>query len=248
MAQVMEGAKVTVATGGNNEQGALSMAFHPKDRNTFFLLYTAGGGGRITIDEFTRTSPTAATKKGALHSHAGSNNFHNGGSIYFNPKDTTPILYSSHGDAENPGGANQANGTNGRILKIDVGTKMVSTFQYNIRNPYRMSIDRLTGDMWIGNVSGPQGGVVHFVANGAAPKSWGHDAPGQSIIGRDTSGNAIIGGVVYRGSKIAGLCGRYFFGQHNSGHGQVDHSKRGRHGGGQHDPRGPRLERPLLLR
>ena len=47
MLSPMEGAKVTVAGGGNNEQGLLSIAFHPKDRKTFYLFYTAGGGGRI---------------------------------------------------------------------------------------------------------------------------------------------------------------------------------------------------------
>jgi glucose/arabinose dehydrogenase len=174
-------------------------------------------GGRPTIDEFERTSPTAATKKGNLHNHAGSGRFHNGGSIYFNPKDAAPNLYLSVGDAENPGGAASPEGTNGRILKIDVATKMVSTRHFNIRNPYRMSIDRATGDMWIGNVAGPQGGEVYFAANDKAPTNWGHDATNNSITGRDSSGNALIGGVVYRGSKIPALCGRYFYGQHNSG-------------------------------
>ncbi len=218
MQSPMEGAKVSVATGGNNEQGLLSMAFHPKNKNTFYLFYTAAGNGRIVIDEFERTSPTAATKKGEFYSHAGSNQFHNGGSIYFNPKDETPFIYSAHGDAQGrAGSAAAAQGTNGRILKIDTTNKMATTVHYNIRNPYRMSIDRLTGDMWIGNVSGPPGGKIYFAAHGKASTNWGHDSAENSITGQDGSGNAIVGGVAYRGTKIAGLCGRYFFGQHNNG-------------------------------
>ena len=218
MRTVMAGAKVEVATGGNNEQGLLSMAFHPQKPNTFYLFYTAAGSGRITVDEFERTSPTAATKKGNLHNHAGSNRFHNGGSIYFSPKDSSPLLYLSVGDAQVPGNASPPEGTNGRILKIDTASKMATTAHFNLRNPYRMSIDRLTGDFWIGNVAGPQGGQIHYAAQGRAPTNWGHDSTTNAINGgRDSSGNAIIGGVVYRGNKIAGLCGRYFFGQHNTG-------------------------------
>jgi glucose/arabinose dehydrogenase len=156
--------------------------------------------------------------KGNLHNHAGSNQFHNGGSIYFSPKDTTPFLYLSVGDAQNPGNASPAQGTNGRILKIDTGTKMAVTAHYNLRNPYRISIDRLTGDFWIGNVAGPQGGQIHYAESGKAPTNWGHDSTANAINGgRDGSGNAIIGGVIYRGSKIPALCGRYFYGLHNTG-------------------------------
>ena len=214
----MEGAKVSVATGGNNEQGLLSMAFHPMNKDTFYLYYTSATGGKPTIDEFQRMSPTTAMLKGNVHNHTGSNKFHNGGSIYFNPKDAMPFLYLSVGDAENPGNASPATGTNGRILKVDIAAKMISTLHYNIRNPYRMSIDRLTGDMWIGNVAGPQGGQIHFAEQGKTGINWGHDSTTNAINGgRDGSGNAIIGGVVYRGTKIKDLCGRYFFGQHDSG-------------------------------
>jgi glucose/arabinose dehydrogenase len=220
-AQVMMGAQVSVATGGNNEQGLLGIALHPNfaANKTFYLFYTASGGGRITIDEFERTGPAAAMKKGNLHNHTGSNQFHNGGSIYFNPKDSSPIMYLSVGDAQGrAGAAGSPEGTNGRILKIDTASKMASSYHYNIRNPYRMSIDRLTGDMWIGNVAGPQGGRIIFAAQGSAARNMNHDATPNPINGGlDGSGNAIIGGVVYRGSKIPALCGRYFYGQHNSG-------------------------------
>ena len=217
----VEGARVSVATGGNNEQGLLGMAFHPKfaENKLFYLFYTASGGGRITVDEFELTTPTTATKKGNLHNHAGSNQFHNGGSIYFSPKDATPILYLAVGDAlGRAGSASAPEGNNGRILKIDTTNKMASTLHYNIRNPYRISVDRLTGDVWIGNVAGPQGGQIYFGAQDRTGINWGHDSTNNTINGgRDGSGNAIIGGVVYRGNKIAGLCGRYFYGQHNSG-------------------------------
>jgi glucose/arabinose dehydrogenase len=216
---------LSVSGGGNGpEAGFLSVAFHPQfaQNKLFYAFYTGNPGGKVTIDEFERLTPTTSKKTKTILDRPRVNPgpYHNGGSIYFSPKDAKPFIYLSLGDHQSPGGAASPMGLNGRILKIDpaVGMEGMTTAQYNIRNPYRMSIDRLTGDLWIGNVSGPPGGHVLFAAAGSPPKSWGHDNGGMSINGgNDGSGSAIIGGVVYRGKKIPGLCGRYFFGQHSSG-------------------------------
>ncbi len=218
--------KVDVANGGNNEQGLLSMALHPNfaTNHLFYLFYTAAGGGDMTIDEFERMTPTTAVKKQNIYSkpRAGGGMFHNGGQISFNPKDAMPLLYFSVGNNE----SNQAgdpNGDAGRVLRIDVATKAATTYAYGLRNPYRMSIDRLTGDMYIADVANGPGGTIIFNAAGAAAgKDFGYrNNNGNPDINegllRDSNGAAIIGGFVYRGNKIPGLCGRYFYGNHQGG-------------------------------
>jgi Glucose / Sorbosone dehydrogenase len=221
---------VDIATAGNNEQGLLSMALHPNfaTNHLFYLYYPAAADGSMTIDEFERTSPTAATKKQNIYSHAradgacaSGNCFHNGGMLQFNPKDASPYLYLSVGNNTIKAQSSSATGYAGRVLRFDLGTKMSTTFAYGLRNPYRMSIDPLTGDMWIGDVADGPGGSVFYIANGSAPgKDFGYGDGGEiagGISDLQTGSAALIGGFVYRGNAIPGLCGRYLFGMHDPG-------------------------------
>jgi hypothetical protein len=221
---------VDIATAGNNEQGLLSIAFHPNfaQNHLFYVYYTAANTGAMTIDEYERTSPTAATMKQNIYSHAradgdcaAGNCFHNGGMLQFNPKDTSPFLYLSIGNNTVKAQSSSATGYAGRVLRFDLGTKMSTTYAYGLRNPYRMSIDRLTGDMWIGDVADGPGGSVFFIASGsAAGKNFGYGNAGEiagGISGLQSGSAALIGGFVYRGNAIPGLCGRYLFGMHDPG-------------------------------
>ncbi len=216
---------VDVANGGNNEQGLLSMAFHPSfaTNHLFYLFYTAAGNGAMTIDEFERLTPTTSMKKRNIYSHerAGGGMFHNGGSLSFNPKDAMPYLYFSVGNNES-NNAGDPNGFAGRVLRFDLESKASTTFAYGLRNPYRMTIDRLTGDMYIADVANGPGGTVIFNANGKTGTDYGYrnnngDPDVNEGILRDNNGGAIIGGYVYRGNKIPGLCGRYFYGNYQGG-------------------------------
>jgi glucose/arabinose dehydrogenase len=173
-------------------------------------------------------SPTMAVKTQNIYSYMHVGPHHNGGSIYFSPKDGgKPLLYHSVGndeDKEGAGASAKADGRQGRVMRYDVSTKMPVpaegmmgwTFSYGMRNPYRFSIDRLTGDIWIGDIENGPGGAVYFNPSGMG-KNWGYGnsgsdlKSGMAITGDQTSDKALIGGVVYRGSKIKGLCGRYFY-------------------------------------
>jgi glucose/arabinose dehydrogenase len=217
--------KVDVANGGNNEQGLLSIAFHPQfaTNHLFYLYYTAAGAGDITIDEFERLTPTTAMKKRNIYSQprAGGGMFHNGGFITFNPKDAMPYMYFSVGNNESNDAGNP-DGVAGRVHRIDVESKAHTTFAYGLRNPYRMSIDRLTGDMYIADVANGPGGTIIFNPFGKMGTDYGYrNNNGNPDINegilRDSNGAAIIGGFVYRGNKIPGLCGRYFYGNHEGG-------------------------------
>jgi hypothetical protein len=217
---------VNVASGGNNEQGLLSMALHPSfaTNHLFYLFYTSSNAGAMTIDEFERTSQTAATFKRNIYSRArtGGGMFHNGGFITFNPKDAAPFLYFSVGNNES-NGAGEPDGFSGRVLKINPETKDVTQFGYGLRNPYRMSIDRLTGDMYVADVANGPGGTIIFQAYGKqGVTDWGYrnnngNPDVNDGLQRETTGAAMIGGFVYRGNKIPGLCGRYFYGLYDGG-------------------------------
>ena len=228
---------VNVGTNGNGpEMGLLGIAMHPKfkENNLMYVMYTASGGGAITTDEFTvAADKMTAMFKQNVHSHAGSNQYHNGGSIYFNPKDgpDKPYLYHSVGNAQSGGQSASPTGMNGKILRYDVTNKMGvpamgatgMVLAHGLRNPYRMSIDRLTGDIWIGEVADAPGGAVYLWANNNNTwtlKNFGYGGGGEvqgGISGFQGGAAALIGGVVYRGNKIKGICGRYFWGMHSSG-------------------------------
>jgi glucose/arabinose dehydrogenase len=100
-----------------------------------------------------------------------------------------------------------------------------------LRNPWRMSFDRVTGDMWIADVGQNAREEVNFIPAGTAAglnlgwrcyegnqpyNTGGCDGPGDYFnpihTTRHTDGNcSITGGAVYRGASEPGLYGRYFF-------------------------------------
>lgn len=190
--------------------------------------------------------------------------FHKGGWIAFGPDSN---LYLASGDGgydptKNPTGAtadpfNHAQDKNsllGKILRIDVshpandapgfnyaiptgnpfGNEVLA---YGLRNPFRDSFDKLTGDLYIGDVGLDSFEEVDRIPAGTSGQNFGwrplegpSPTPGvgdpipsgtTAAIYEYTHANgdeAIIGGYVYRGSKIASLEGRYVFGDFVSGH------------------------------
>ena len=139
----------------------------------------------------------------------------------FNPKDPSPFLYLLVGNNTLKGQLSSPTGVAGRILRFDLGTKMSTTYAYGLRNPYRASTDRLTGDMWIGDVADGAGGAVFYLANGSpAGKNFGYSSAGEidggisdfQVATRPSSAVSSI-----RGNAIPGLCGRYIFGKHDPG-------------------------------
>jgi glucose/arabinose dehydrogenase len=186
------------------------------------LFYNASNE-EMTIDEFERTTPTTATFSRNIYAQPrdGACCFHNGGSLAFNPLDVTPFMYVSIGNNQG-NNAGDPEGVAGRVLRIDLGTQVFTTFAYGFRNPYRMSIDRLTGDMYIADVANGPGGTIIFNPFGTTGVDYlyrnnnGQPDVNEGVL-RDSNGLAIIGGHVYRGNKIPGLCGRYFYGNHGGG-------------------------------
>ncbi len=172
---------------------------------------------------------------------------HNGGTLAFGPDD---LLYIASGDGGLSVGQNTAQDDDsllGKILRIDPrgqptylippgnpfagdGSKAQEIFHKGLRNPFKISFDRETGDLWIGDVGNGDWEEIDYHAYAdAAPKNYGwphcegthevgssnpcafvHDRPVIEIP-RPSGGGAITGGYVYRGSALPELYGRYVF-------------------------------------
>jgi glucose/arabinose dehydrogenase len=242
-----------VETGG--ESGLLSMAFHPgyKSNRRFFVYYVANDGA-LTIFQFRATADGNRTRSGSGRlvlrvPHSRFN--HKGGQLQFGPDG---MLYAGFGDGGGGGdpdrNAQDLGELLGKLIRIDpkpgggyriprrnpfVGRSGArgEIFAYGLRNPYRFSFDRVTGDLTIGDVGqdeveeidflpaasaarGPRGGTnlgwSVFEGNrryrsGSSP---GHVPP---VIERthDQGSCSITGGYVIRDRTLA-LRGSYVYG------------------------------------
>ncbi|MBL9031237.1 MAG: PQQ-dependent sugar dehydrogenase [Phycisphaerae bacterium] len=238
-----------------SEQGLLGLAFDPNyaTNGRFFVNYTNSAGTTV-IARYTATggNPASNTADPAsattILTQAQPFANHNGGWMGFGPNDG--YLYISFGDG---GSANdpQNNGQNtntllGKMLRIDVtgatytipptnpffgSTSMrQEIWAYGLRNPWRSSFDRLTGDFYIADVGQDLIEEINFQpASSATAINYGWRcyegnnafnttgcAPAATMqfpIYTYTHGTAcsVTGGYVYRGCAIPSLRGTYFF-------------------------------------
>jgi glucose/arabinose dehydrogenase len=248
-----------VTAGG--EQGLLSMAFAPDYASSgLFYVYFTDKAGDQRVVEFKRASADRADAGSAreVMKMADEEGNHNGGLLLFGPD---RLLYIGTGDGG--GGGDQhgerGNAQNlgsplGKILRIDpkaaggrpygipsdnpfVGRNGArgEIYSYGLRNPWRYSFDRSTGDLSIGDVGQEKVEEISFVRKGkgrGANFGWrvfegrsrysdGESAPGAiaPVIQRthDQGWCSITGGVVVRDPKLPGLRGRYVFGDYCKG-------------------------------
>jgi glucose/arabinose dehydrogenase len=243
-----------VTAGG--EQGLLSIAFAPdyKSSGRFYVYFTDRSGDQRVV-EYTRASAERADAGSArlvLKMDDEEDN-HNGGLMLFGPD---KHLYIGTGDG---GGAGDQHGERGnaqnlgsllgKLLRIDPGeaggkpysvpsdNPFVSRgdargeiYSYGLRNPWRYSFDRRTGDLSIGDVGQNEVEEIDFVRRGrgrGANFGWrpfegrsryesGESAPGHvpPVITRSHGDGwcSITGGVVVRDPSLPALRGRYVFG------------------------------------
>jgi hypothetical protein len=244
-----------ISSGG--ERGLLGLAFHPQfaTNRRFFVNYT-NSGGNTHIAEFRASSADAADPASERVLLVVSQPFanHNGGGLAF---DNSGRLLIALGDGGS-GGDPQNNGQRldtllGKILRIDVdgaapyGLPADNPFlgsagargeiwALGLRNPFKIAIDRPTGDLYIGDVGQNR---VEEIDVAAAPRrggenygwrltegsqcfnpSSGCDRTGQTAPVYEyghAEGCSVTGGVVYRGCRVPALAGSYFFGDFCSG-------------------------------
>jgi glucose/arabinose dehydrogenase len=126
----------------------------------------------------------------------------------------------------------------GKLLRLDVDTPGGGwqIAAYGLRNPWRFSFDRETGDLYLADVGQsaqeevdyvgwPLGGLVNFgwdVLEGNLPYEDKDPHPAGRLVGPVAvygreGGCSVTGGFVYRGEEMPGLHGRYFYGDFCSG-------------------------------
>jgi glucose/arabinose dehydrogenase len=239
-----------------SEQGLLSIAFAPDYAGTgrFYVYFTDNSGDQRIVEYRRRSADRADSGSARLVLRmADSESNHNGGLLLFGPDD---LLYVGTGDGGGGGDRHgpRGNAQNlgsllGKILRIDPrpsGGRPYSVpddnpftgrsgargeiYSYGLRNPWRFSFDRRTGDLSIGDVGQNAWEEISFVRRGrgrGANFGWrpyegrsrytpGERAPGHVapvIVRSHDAGNcSITGGVVVRDRRLAGLRGRYLFG------------------------------------
>jgi glucose/arabinose dehydrogenase len=246
---------VDAAVGGiesSGEQGLLSMAFAPDYATSgrFYVYYTAADGNSNKVDEFTvsanRSQANPASRRAVIsidHSTAAN---HNGGQIAFGPDG---MLYLAPGDGgSTPANAQSTGNLLGKVLRINPtpGGGYTSPsdnpyagptpgadeiLHYGLRNPYRFSFDRLTGDLIIGDVGedtteevtllprGTPGGrnlgwpICEGPCAGSPPPNY--FAP--ALYYSQGSPRAVTGGVVVRDTSLPELYGCYLYGDFYEG-------------------------------
>ena len=146
-----------VKSGG--EQGLLSVAFHPDyaTNRRLYIDYTDLNGNTHVVEYRADRAGTRAlpSTRRQLFSVRQPYANHNGGQLAFGPD---RLLYVGMGDGGSAGDpenrAQNLSSLLGKLLKIDPlkrGARPVIA-AYGLRNPWRFSFDRTTGDLWIGDV------------------------------------------------------------------------------------------------
>jgi glucose/arabinose dehydrogenase len=238
-----------------NEQGLLSLAFDPAyaENGRFFVNYT-NNQGRTVISRF-QVSDDANTADAdsevILLTVSQPFGNHNGGQLHFGPDG---YLYVGMGDGGS-GGDPQGNGQNsstllGSLLRLDVSGDEYTTPDNNpfsgdaglseiwaigLRNPWRFSFDRLTGDIYIADVGQSIWEEVSFqtaASSGGENYGWNIMEGAHCYQSTDCDseglqmpifeynhdlGCSVTGGYIYRGQQFPELQGNYFVADYCTG-------------------------------
>jgi glucose/arabinose dehydrogenase len=241
----------------NGEMGLLGLAFSPNYASDgYFYVYYNDNNGDIQLSRFSVSADpnialTTETKiLNIPHPNFGN---HNGGDLAFGPDG---FLYLAPGD----GGGTPANGQNmdtllGKVLRLHVTGQVTYTipitnpffgptpgrdeiWALGLRNPFRFSFDRQTGDLYVADVGASTREEVNFQpASSTGGENYGWqcyegtylrnqpdgcaddadyvppvaDYCNSAAANCTDGGSAVIGGHVYRGAAYPGLAGYYFY-------------------------------------
>ena len=250
---------VANVTSLSDERGLLGLAFHPDfATNRKLYVFYSDNSSDTVVDQYLADDanpnvidPSTQTQVLFLDDFAGN---HNGGMIAFGPDG---YLYIGIGDGGGAGDPNEygenLNVLFGKILRIDVDTLPYTIpadnpyaggggrgeiWSYGLRNPWRWSFDRQTGDMYIGDVGQNAWEEVNVEPAGTPNRHYGWDSregahcyepsTGCATAGRtdpvheyaqsgSPGGCTVVGGYVYRGCQMPGYHGVYFFADYCGG-------------------------------
>jgi glucose/arabinose dehydrogenase len=243
-----------ISAGG--EEGLLGLAFHPDHARNgrLFVYYSAQGGGAQLVTELQASDGAVVpeSERLVLRMDDFASN-HNGGMIAF---DQDGMLLIGTGDGGGSGDP-EANGQDdtqllGKLLRLDVdggdpygvpendpegrlGPDALPEIRATgLRNPWRFSLDRATGDVFIGDVGQGAWEEVNVLPAGEGGWDYGWSTmegpdcfqPGPcdqdgltlpvAAYSHADGGCTIIGGYVYRGEAYPSLTGAYIYGDYCS--------------------------------
>ncbi len=249
------------------EQGLLGLAFDPDfaTNGYLYVAYSVAGDECGAAHACTRVVRLTAIEGETLGVDPSSaltvlqfgERFtnHKAGMLAFGPDG---MLWLSSGDGGGSGdpqnNAQNLDGLLGKVLRIDVhrgtsyaipsdnpfagdATRRGEIFAYGLHDPRRFSFDRLTGDLWLGDVGETRAEEIDRIpfgsaggqnfgwklcegtsdASGAGCGAPGLTPPVQSYAHDAAGGQGVIGGYVYRGSRMPDLYGQYVYGDSVSG-------------------------------
>jgi glucose/arabinose dehydrogenase len=223
------------------ERGLLGLAFsprYPRD-HLLYIAYTTESENLVARYRTSASTAIPSTRKVLLSVPDPYSN-HNGGNLVFSPDG---LLYTSIGDGGSVGDpenrAQNPNSPFGKLLTLEV-TKSSANWKIaalGLRNPWRFSFDRATGDLYIGDVGQGEVEEIDFTPRSSAGlENYGWDiyegsrrfedtprGPGTLVFSvfeyTHAGGNCtVIGGYVYRGKARPPVRGRYILGDYCSGH------------------------------
>jgi glucose/arabinose dehydrogenase len=241
----------------SNEQGLLGLAFAPDfgTSGRYYVNYSEKNGDTRIVRFVSKDGETTDASRGEtiLKIKQPFSN-HNGGWLDFGPDGYLWIATGDGGAANDPKNLAQDLSSHlGKLLRLDVsgsrGYKVPADNAFagkkgalpeihaiGLRNPWRCSFDRVTGDFWIGDVGQNHWEEINLVEKGKSGglnfgwrlregeiktpfKGVGGDKPEANHEpiyvykhgSGSTEGLSVTGGFVYRGSKVADLKGRYLF-------------------------------------
>jgi glucose/arabinose dehydrogenase len=238
-----------------NEQGLLGLAFHPRyaENGIFFVNYSANNSDNTVARFHVSSDPNVADPATETKLMSVSDPFpnHNGGALDFGPDGYLYIGFGDGGAAGDPFGNGQSLSTLlGKVLRVDVdsgepyaipsdnpfanGGGQPEIWAYGLRNPWRVSFDRATGDFYIGDVGQGVWEEIDFIPAGSAGGEnfgWDHREGAHDYVSGGPAGMidpaaeyshgeggcSVTGGYVYRGPSLPEWQGIYLYGDYCTG-------------------------------
>lgn len=249
-------ATVSQLNSNQSEQGLLGLAFPPdfESSQVFYVNYTNRDGNTIIARYRVSADVNAAepSSEEVLLQVEQPRANHNGGGMNFGPDGYLYIILGDGGGAGDPGNHAQNPETLlGSLLRIDVspaegytipadnpfvqGGGKPEVWAYGLRNAWRFSFDRLTGDLYLADVGQDAWEEINFLPAGSPGGfnfGWNYfegthpyqGTPPEDAVFIDpvheydhSLGQSITGGAVYRGQALPEFNGIYLFGDFISG-------------------------------
>lgn len=236
------GALVTTSPRGAfaSEQGLLSLAFARDYARSgrLYVFYTDRSGWDAVVSYTARDGVVDESSAETVLRIAKRAERHHGGNLVVGPDGSLVVGIGDDGSPERAQSLEEGD-LGGKIVRLGPDGE-TTTIAYGLRNPWRFSFDRKTGDLWVGDVGESRYEEVSRVERSAGLANLGWPAreglhpyepsgadsallegPGRVIdpvaeYGHET-GCSVVGGHVYRGTAIPAARGRYFYGDYCTG-------------------------------